>query len=92
MSSSEVHEQEANQPSTDSQNPDQTSRTDHSIEALRQFFEQNPGLSNFLKKCLTYIPFLILILLKEISKHTTGKCSKFCVLSSVLFVTPLNFI
>ena len=66
-----VGEQQGNQPSSDSQNADQTNGTDNSIAAIRQFLQQNPELYHALKKFLTYIPFIILILLKEICKHTT---------------------
>lgn len=40
--------------------------------AVNLFLEQNPEMYTILQTCLTYIPFIILILLKEIYKHTSG--------------------
>lgn len=41
------------------------------FSAISQFLEQNPEMYGVLQKVLTYIPFLILILFKEIYKHTS---------------------
>ena len=43
------------------------------FSAINQFLEQNPEMYGVLQTLLTYIPFLILILFKEIYKHTSGK-------------------
>jgi hypothetical protein len=43
------------------------------FSAINQFLEQNPEMYGILQTLLAYIPFLILILVKEIYKHTSGK-------------------
>ncbi|XP_046463931.1 RING finger and transmembrane domain-containing protein 2-like [Daphnia pulex] len=41
------------------------------FSAINQFLEQNPEMYGVLQTLLAYIPFLILILFKEIYKHTS---------------------
>ncbi len=42
------------------------------FSAINLFLEQNPEMYGVLQTLLTYIPFLILVLFKEIYKHTSG--------------------
>ena len=42
------------------------------FSAINMFLEQNPEMYGLLRTLLTYIPFILLILFKEIYKHTAG--------------------
>lgn len=43
------------------------------LSAINLFLEQNPEMYGVLQTLLAYIPFVILVILKEIYKHTSGK-------------------
>ncbi len=40
--------------------------------AIQLLLEQNPEMYNIFQTCLSYIPFILLIFLNEIYKHTSG--------------------
>ena len=48
--------------------PSQTS----TLSAINMFLEQNPEVYSLLQTLLTYIPFVALVLFKEIYKHSSG--------------------
>lgn len=49
-----------------------TNATNGPFSAISLFLEQNPEMYGILQTLLAYIPFVILILFKEIYKHTSG--------------------
>lgn len=51
-----------------SSTPSQTS----TLSAINMFLEQNPEVYSLVQTLLTYIPFVALILFKEIYKHSSG--------------------
>lgn len=71
--SGNASEEEGNPPTPSHNPPTQSNTPNSSLAAINQFLEQNPELSNILRTFLSYIPFLVLILIKEIYKHTSGK-------------------
>lgn len=52
--------------------PSTNNTPNNPFSAISLFLEQNPEIYGFLKTLLAYIPFLILVLIKEIYKHTSG--------------------
>lgn len=62
------------------------------FSAISQFLEQNPEMYGVLQKVLTYIPFLILILFKEIYKHTSGTQITYCYIADIFLCSrSINF-
>jgi hypothetical protein len=61
------------------------------FSAINQFLEQNPEMYGVLQTLLAYIPFLILILFKEIYKHTSGKYNS-CYCVTVLTCILINLV
>lgn len=59
------------------QETQQTANASNPFSAINLFLEQNPEMYGVLQTLLTYIPFLVLILLKEIYKHTSGEVKNF---------------
>ena len=55
-------------PDPSSTPPSQTS----TFSAINMFLEQNPEVYSLLQTLLTYIPFVALVLFKEIYKHSSG--------------------
>lgn len=69
---SQSNEEQSNSTSRPS-NQQQTANAPNSpFQAINLFLEQNPEMYAVLQTFLAYIPFLILILFKEIYKHTSG--------------------
>ena len=55
--------------------PSPVNNSNHPFAAVNEILEQNPEVYSILRSFLRYLPFAILILLKEIYEHTTGSNS-----------------